>query len=308
VYKKEILISIMVCALIMAFTQLTPAATDDEGSTITLEVGAETMIDLTPASFSWTGGEAVSPGQFGAIKQAQIENIGSRNLTEIWFNVSQPTGNPYGSGNNGSYVASNFVWIAKETGNYFAVDRKEYNETRSLIYLTDDDSNSPPNSTKYAYGRFRNATGDYFWMFDKSSGDCDGANFYVGDVAHTQTATGSVDFSTCDAGLNNAPGTNCRIGALTAASVSNYCYADVNIGGDNYTIAVDNTTLDNVRWSHWNQDLPGADAATNDETFYTGTLYPGNSTVANITVVVTYGVAQGILGSGTLYVIASDGL
>lgn len=303
-YKKEMLVSLLICALILSFTQLAPAEENAEGSTITLEVGSQTLIDLTPASFSWSG---INPGVVGSVKQAQIENIGSTNLTKIWFNVTQPTDRPYGTGSNGSYVASNFVWLARETGNYFAVDRLEFNETRSLVYLTDDDGNTPPNGTKYAYGRFRNATGDIFWMLDKSSGDCDGANFYVGDEAHTKTATGSVDFSGCDSGLNNDPTTNCRFGTLTADAANNYCWADVNIDGSNYTIAVDNSTLGyKVRWSHWNQDLPGADTATNDETFYSGTLYPGNSTVANITVYVTYGVAQGILGPGTLYVIGSD--
>jgi len=301
-YKKELLISILtVCALVIAFSRLVPAAEDAEGSTITLDVGEETLIDLTPASFSWTG---LNPGDIGSIRQAQIENIGSTNLSSIWFNVTQPASNPYGTGSGANYNAGNFVWIARETGNYYAVDRLEFNESRSLVYLKDPDSNTPPNASKFVYGRFRNASGDYFWMFDKSNPICTAITFYIGDVAHTQTVTGSVDFSSCSGALNDAPGSSCRSGLLSAASATD-CYADINIGGASYVIAVDNSTLDRVRWSHWNQDLPGAGTASNDETFYTGTLYPGNSTVANITVYLSYGVAQGALGSGTLYVIGS---
>lgn len=309
-YKKELLVSIAICTLILAFTQLAPAAEDDESSEINVTVGSNLMIDLTPASFAWEGGESIDPGSTGVVKQAQIENIGSVNITTIWFNVSQPTSRPYGTGDASNYESSNFLWISRESGSYYAVDRLEFNETRSLIYITDPDGNSPPNSTKWAYGRFRNASQEWFWMFDKSDDTCAGNDFYVGDVAHTQTTTGTVDFS--GAGTNDlaaAPGTGFRFGTMSDAG-NNWCYADVIIGnqggGLNYTIAVYNTTLDRVRWSHWNQDLPGASTANHDESFYSGTLYPGNSTVANITIHLSYGVKEGAIDPGEMYVIASD--
>lgn len=300
-YGKELLVSIVICAVIAAFSNLVPAAQDDESSAIILDVGEQMMIDLTPASFSWS---SLNPGTVGSVKQAQIENIGSDNITTIWFNVTQPTSNPYGSGNNGSYEASNFVWIAREDGNYYAVDRLEFNETRGLVYLKDPDGNSPPNGTKWVYGRFRNATQEWFWMFDKTGDTCVSNNFYIGDVAHTESVTGTVDFSgACVNDLTASPGASCRYGTLTDSG-DGWCYADINIGGLNYTIAADDTNLDRVRWSHWNQDLPGS--GTYIESFYSGTLYPGNSTVANITVHLSYGVSSGTLNQGELYVIASD--
>ncbi|UCG95909.1 MAG: hypothetical protein JSV92_02610 [archaeon] len=307
-YGKELLVSIAICTLILAFTQFAPATEDEQSSEINVTVGSSMMIDLTPASFTWEGGEAIDPGATGAVKQAQIENIGSVNITTLWFNVSQPTSNPYGTGTASNYESSNFLWIARETGNYYAVDRLEFNETRSLIYLKDPDGNSPPNSTKWAYGRFRNASQEWFWMFDKTGDTCVSNDFYIGDVAHTQTTTGTVDFS--GAGVNDLtanPASAFRYGSLTDSG-DGWCYADIIIGnqggGLNYTIAVDNTTLDRVRWSHWNTDLPGS--GTFVESFYSGTLYPGNSTVANITIHLSYGVKEGALGSGELFVIASD--
>ena len=303
--RKELLTTVLAIGMLTAiFSNFAPAAQDDEGSTIDITVGSQTLIDLTPSSFSWTG---LNPGDVGTVHQAQIENIGSTNLTHIWFNVTQPTSNPYGTGNNGSYDAANFVWIARETGSYYAVDRLDFNETRSLVYLTDPDGNTPPDHTKFNYGRFRNASGDYFWFINRSAAPCEQLTFWVGDQEHTQSSTGSVDFSSCTSGLNNAPASGCRYGTLSTAS-STYCYADINIGGASYVIAVPNSTspIDRVRWGHWNQDMPGAGSASNDETFYTGTLYPGNSTVANITVYLSYGVAQGLLNQGTLYVIGND--
>ncbi len=293
-------------SLFLKFTPKAAAVNVSDSSDIILDVGEKTLIDLTPSSFSWG---AIDPGSTGSIKQAQIENIGSTNLTKIWFNVTQPSSNPYGTGSNGSYRSSNFVWISKESGNYYAVDRLEFNETRSLVYLTDPDGNMPPNETKFSYGRFRNASFEYFWFLDKSGGNCDGATFYLGDVAHSKEATGTINFDPgggCTSGLNNAPGTTCRSGALTDAG-NNWCYADANIGGDSYVIGINNTDLGYaVRWSHWNQDFPGADSASNDETFYSGLLYPGNSTVANITVYLSRGVAKGRLNTGTLFVIGTN--
>ena len=303
--REKLAIYLIVGAIVVAaLGSQVKAATDAEGSTIVVEVAQKTMIDLTPASFTWTG---LDPGSTGSVMQAQIENIGSTNLTKIWFNVTQPSDRPFGTGTNASYDSGNYVWIARESGDYYAVDRVEFNESRSLVYLTDPDGNTPPDGTKYSYGRFRDAGSEYFWMLDKSSGNCAGATFYIGDLAHTKTQTGSVDFSSCSAGLNNAPGTGCRYGTLTAATGGGWCYADVNIGGKSYVVAVDNSTLGyKIRWSHWNQDLPGADSASNDETFYTGNLYPGGSTVANITVHVPFGVAMGYSHTGTLYVIGSN--
>ena len=114
--KKELLITVLAISILtVIFSNFAPAAEDDEGSTIDITVGSQTLIDLTPASFSWTG---LNPGDVGTVHQAQIENIGSTNLTHIWFNVTQPTSNPYGTGSNGSYDAANFVWISRETGTY----------------------------------------------------------------------------------------------------------------------------------------------------------------------------------------------
>jgi len=296
------------------FIGFVPSATAvnvTDTATIDVNVGTLTLIDMNPAEYSWTG---VDPGTNTTTKQAQIENIGSTNFTWIWFNVTQPSDRPFGTGSNSNYVASNYVWIARESqtadSDYFAVDNLEYNETRSLIYLTDPSGNIPPDHSTYTYGRFRNTSYEYFWFYDKSSGDCDGASFYVGDLPHSQGVTGTIDFSSCAAGLNNAPGVTCRSGTLAASSVSDWCYADVNIGGRNYTVAVQNSTNGyRVRWYHWKVEAPGGvdhTEGTNSQYFSQIVIYPGNSTVADLKIYLPYGVAKGQLTQGILTVVARN--
>ena len=298
-------------SFLIGFVPNAVAVNKTDTATIDITVGTLTMVDMNPAEFIWSG---INPGTAGVRKQAQIENIGSTNFTYIWFNVTQPSNRPFGTGFNSSYNAANFVWIARENSTdspdseYFAVDRLEFNETRSLVYLTDPEGNTPPDHSKFTYGRFRNTSFEYFWFINKTD-DCDGATFWVGDVAHRQGVTGTIDFSSCVSGLNNAPGTTCRYGALTDAG-NGWCYADVNIGGRNYTVAVDNTTVGyKVRWFHWNADAPGGRnfrVTNNNQWFSTITIYPGNSTVADLKVYVPYGVAKGLLTQGTLTVIVSS--
>ena len=312
-------VSIMVLgSLFIGFAPNATAVNVTDNATIDITVATETMIDMNPAEFVWT---AVDPGTdageaVGNQSSAQIENIGSTNITALWFNVTQPAVRPFATGTNASYNSANFVWISKENADeYYAVDRREYNETRSLIYLTDPAGNIPPDGSTYSYGRFRNTSMEYFWYYAKS-GDASCGNLYVGDDFHSQGVTGTIDFSSGCGGAGNAltdaPNGDCRSGA-TASGVGDFCYADVNIGGELYVVAVHDDGTDEgdyLRWTHWNADAPGgrswrASGNYNDY-FSTLTIYPGNSTVADLKIYLPYGVAQGKLSQGVLTVIASN--
>ncbi len=303
-------ISILVIgSFFVGFAPSVSAINVTDTATIDIDVSELTLIDMNPAEFSWTG---VDPGTNTTTKQVQIENIGSTNFSKMWFNVTQPGSRPFATGSNASYNAGNFVWIARENksadSDYFAVDRLEFNESRSLIYLTDPGSNIPPDGSTYRYGRFRNTSFEYFWFVERNGDDCIGANLYVGDEAHRQSVTGTIDFSGCAGALTAAPGSNCRLGTLTDTGVADWCYADVNIGGRNYTVIVHDGG-DQVKWSHWNAQLPGGvdfrPAADNYNEFFSEIIiYPGNSTVADLKIYLPYGVARGKLTQGTLTVIA----
>ncbi|UCG95911.1 MAG: hypothetical protein JSV92_02620 [archaeon] len=309
-------VSILVAgSFFVGFAPKVSAINVTDTMTIDVNVSTLTLVDMNPAEFSWVG---VDPGKDTARQQLQIENIGSTNFSKVWFNVTQPADRPFATGDPTEYDAANFLWISREnyTGDssdpvYFAVDRLEFNESRRLIYLTDPDGNIPPNETKYHYGRFRNTSYEYFWFTDSREAtpdDCNGANFYVGDDPHTQAQSGTIDFSsTCPNSLTDAPAGDCRSGTLTQAGSTDWCYANINIGGRNYTIAV-NMNGTQVRWSHWNIQFPGgSDFGYGDETFHNEIFsemntFPGNSTVADLKIYLPYGVAKGVVSQGILTV------
>lgn len=263
--------------------------------TISVNVAELTMVDINPTSLSWAG---IPPGGVGEDKAIQIENIGSTNITKIWFNNSFEPEYPYGSGNISKYNAGNFVVIKRNQNGaqYFFPNRVEYNESATEIYL------SLPSNT-IAHGRFRNSSYEYFWAITSND------YFYIGKTPHTKEQTGTVDFTgTCD-GLTSTTGTNdCRAGPITR-DADGWGYADVYIGGNTnyapYAIAIspDNST---VYFYHWNMDLPGASVLSNPEYFTTSTLYPGGWIVANVSVFVSYGTPTGNLPQGILTVIAQS--
>jgi len=186
--------------------------------------------------------------------------------------------------------------LAKEgTNNYFFPNRKEYNESRSLVYLKDPGGNMPPSG--YSYGRFRNSSYEYFWMVQFTN-DCVGETFYIGDQPHTETQTGTTDFQSGDF----------TSGTLSAAT-SGWCYVDLPSPWNDYTIYVKNQTLDEVIFYHWNKDIP---AGNNVEYFWDAggnpgiPLVPGNSTVIDIMVYIPYGVYEGYIKQGKLEVVVND--
>ena len=276
---------------------------------VSVEVATQTWVDVNPAALTWTG---VDPGSVGDSSKEQlgphyfaiqIENIGSHNITHIWFNNTYPSSRPFATGTNASYDAGNFVVLAKEgTSNYYFPNRLEFNESRSLVYLKDPDGNMPPSSS-YTYGRFRNTSYEYFWMIAKGT-TCSGTTFYLGNTPHTATQTGTTDFTGSD-----------KISFSLNDADSGWCYADISGAGNPlngmYTVYVKNQTFDQVFFAHWNKDLHGGQGS-NVKYFWDSSgdpgfpLVPGNSTAANIQVWVPYGVYEGYASQGTLTVIVND--
>ncbi len=265
------------------FSGTATAAGNNETADVNVEVGTQTAIDLSPAVYNWTtGGELattpVLPGDAGEWTnetRGQIENIGSTNLSRVWFNASQPqTRDPFGTGSRQYYDPGNFLTVSTRQDRdietlqrdlfYFA-DRLEWNATTELVYVEDPDDNQPPNTDNWVYGRFRNASQEYFWMVGVSGGissatDCTGLTFYDGDVAHTKEQTGSVDFSggdpvTSSAVKTGASATDCLVEGVTLGTN----------GNQNYTVAFDYDELNqgtsgpdasfNLRLTRWNPDV-----------------------------------------------------
>ncbi len=302
---------------------LTVNATDN--ASIDVTVSSKTMVDISPNRLSYTVDPGATCGRnisdncnetISNFYAVQIENIGSHNISYVWFNATYPGTRPFGSGTNNTADAGNFVMLSSDenTEDFKFVNRVEYNETKALVYVTDPAGNMPPDSGSYMYGRFRNNTNEYFWMVepDAVSGECNnsGATLYVGDAAHTKAFTGSVDFQACAAGLTSGPAANpdehdCRTGAL--AVNDEWGYADVNVSGDHYCVAV-NRTCGMVVFSKWNRDYPFNLCSYSKYSWNAtadGYLVPGNSFAKMIGISVPYGIYEGHVKNGLLTVIVS---
>lgn len=293
----------------------------NDSADVHVEVSTKTMVAITPNSFEWEG---VEPGEAGGwhhdgadnvSTRAQIENIGSTDVSHIWFSVTQPDERPFATGAEDAYDAGNFLTLNRENehenpdSEYYFADRKEFNETRELVYLTDPNGGTPPGD-EWVYGRFRNTSNEYFWMFDEGDVDTDGdgcPTFYLGDIAHTQTETGTVNFE------DGEDQTEISL-IMEEGDGTNMCVGDIdNHPLDEHSVFVNADTVEDdvpeVHLSRWNMDLPGADtdSVENVEYFWDETerdqyLLPGNSTVAELNAYVPYGVSDGQVTSGVVTV------
>ncbi|MGC9310103.1 MAG: hypothetical protein ACP5E4_00070 [Candidatus Aenigmatarchaeota archaeon] len=292
---------------------------DTETANISITISTKTMVNIDPYLLTWS---ALEPGSIGNFSNEdngyfaiQIENIGSHNITHIWFNTTYPTSRPFATADADSYDAGNFVVIAEEPGggatntscdalgkysDFKYANLVEYPEVRSLVYIKDDAGNMPPQNRDY--GRFRFADEEYFWMIINET-DCQGKTFYIGNTPHTEADTGTVDFTGSDK-------TTVTLGAVAE---SGWCYGTVGAGHNltGYGVLVQNDTSGASRkvmlvW--WNIDA--LDSGSVGTYFWNsttdGNLVPGNSTAACIKVYIPYGVYEGTIKEGTLTVLANS--
>ena len=315
------ILSIVGITILSSVPTLALTVNDTETANISVTIGTVTMVNLDPYVLSWQG---LNPGEIGnstyesnGYFAVQIENIGSHNITHIWFNTTYPTSRPFGTANVSAYDAGNFVVLAKENlsevpggatasycegldkyGRYKYPNRVEYPEVRSLVYLRDPGGNMPPQG--YDYGRFRFADEEYFWMVSNSS-SCEGQTFYIGVNPHTETQTGSVDFN------NSAERVTVT---LSSPAVDGWCYGNISghseLGG--YGVAVQNGTSGanrKVALVWWNKDFI-SNGAIGYYLFEGQNLVPGQSTAACIKVYIPYGVYEGTVKTGILTVLVNS--
>jgi len=166
----------------------------------------------------------------------------------------------------------------------------------------------PPNTSKYRYGRIRNTSYEYFWMFSYTgTWNCGNTPIRIGKLPHTESQTGSTNFQTGSGEYDefNIQIVNANWGAvhINAGPLTGYC------------LAIPRPACDRVILYKWNKDMPGSEFhCLNAEYFWSADpgetpglpLVPGNSTVANIRVWVPYGVYEGYAKTGTLTVYVND--
>jgi hypothetical protein len=316
--KKSFILVLTLVLGIICFINSSLALNVSSNSSIaiTVNVSQKTIVTVYPATLSWTGTDSVEPGEQGVTKYILIENMGSTNISYIWFNNSYPKNDPFGSAVAANYDAGNFVLIARNGSNNFYrhPNRVDYNSSYDIIYLT------PPAAGYSSYGKFRDGKEEFFWYMRDVDDDgyCNSSAgtdmFYIGKDPHNETEQGTTDFTNCDATLINPAGAqSCRSGTLTDDPNSDWGFANVFAGSnadyDDYVVAT-HWSCNHTMFYYWNMDAPGA-AATDDNDLAanyfanaTSPLVPGMGTVANVIVRVPYGVYFGQSGAGTLTVIA----
>ena len=286
---------------------------DTDTANITVYISSKNMIDISPNVMNFT---IMDPGEVKngynntegsnagfLITGFQIENVGSTNISYVWLNVTQPSSNPYGTGNPNNYDPANFIAVNRTGTNYSYVDRLEYNATDPIIYLNLD-SNARSNGR---YGRVRSAFNEYFWQINGTCSNTD-SYFIIGDTPHNKTQTGTIDLQNGDiTAIKLSGGTGGWFYGSTALSKDFLGY-----GIENYVVLVDNSTCTKIRLVRWNADIldqTNSESVLSDYGFAynsttEGQLYPGSSFDMGIQMRVPYGVAQGQLPTGVLTVVA----
>ncbi len=267
-------------------------------ATVTVQIGAVTIIDITPEKMNFTTAipgdrlyQYVDPDNNITLSQIQIENLGSTNITRIWFNVTQPSSNPFGTGNVANYNPGNWLLLKHPTdAAYGYVDRIEWNSSYPIVYLEP----GLPKNWK-TYGKIRMGNHEYFWTINGTSPFCNttGNTIVIGQIPHNETQTGTINLVSGNITVSPIVGiSNPEWGLINGTTIE----------GTTYCIAV-SADCSTLRIYKWNGDAPGAGSCGAYSDFATG-LVPGASVVADVAMYVPYGVPQGTPSTGYLTVVA----
>ncbi len=312
--KSYLIYSILILALSVAFVaHAAPTVVDNFSVPIYVNITEVTEIDTFPSNFTWSN---MVPGENGTEQSLTIENIGSTNITYIWFNVTQPSSNPFGSGLPNAYDPANWI-VLRDTS---------MPSTTSVPYFVDMVSyaNDSQTGDKPAYltvdsdywGRWRIANHEFFWeLVDGGNGLCNdtGDELRLSRVVHNESSTETIDVSSSC--------TNCItvsvVGAQNEWGYGNFTgfnSVDSIFGaGLDYCVAISGD-CSKVRFIKWNAEAPGVTqtgAGTiicpNFNYFVSPSnkLTPGQVRNAVVNIMVPYGVAHGQMKVGTLQIIAA---
>ncbi|WEL19274.1 hypothetical protein [Candidatus Nanohalococcus occultus] len=303
----------------------------EEAGTVTVDVNNVTAVDLSPNNLAYSGdpGSVATTETTNGYQGVEIENVGSENITELYFTTSTPDSRPFGSGTAGAYDAGNFIQIKPSTeitgingeDDFQYVSRKSFNESNTLSYVKPITGQG-----SVRYGRFRAANESFFWMITEaeaggSSGNyCSGgtgSNLLIGNTPHTPTQTGSVDFTDDTTYTNYSIGTSSdnygrvdNVGLNTYEGTKNLTM--LTWCGDSTQQSADNTThVIGTRWNPENRE----DSASNQYSTQTNSLekliddpqdpdelQPGEHFTVFTRAAIPNAVANGQVGSGTLTV------
>jgi hypothetical protein len=121
-----------------------------------------------PETLNWTG---VSTGQAGGLRQLNIKNAGSINVSQIYAYIdtleSEPS-RPYGSADPTEFSAGGTIALENETDSqYYFAGRIEWNWTQDI-----PNNDWSAVTTPVAWGYFRNTSNDYVWVLGNGTDNC----------------------------------------------------------------------------------------------------------------------------------------
>jgi hypothetical protein len=196
-------------------------------------------VDINPTSLLYTsnGFRNIQPGDFNATSDnnftgIEIENSGSKNLTDVRIRSSEPTDRPFDTGVSTEYDAGNFIQVrpqegigiltspglggGSENGNndetgYYNPARVDFNASGDgLSYIKTPTTEGTAGTNVWRYGRFRAGDEEFFWAIKTTPGSnsdantCDGENgnavIRYGNEPHTDSQIGTVDFTDDNSG------------------------------------------------------------------------------------------------------------
>ena len=208
--------------LFLCSTSNVVAEDDFATSNVSVQVADVTWIDISPDTVLW---HSVNPGAYSTNftdvetsttdhRAFVIRNIGSSNITKVWFNATYPSASNtlysdiYSVGNLSKYDTANFVTVSTadrsgnsssirdDNDNYFFINKKEYAEAvynttgsgdwllikgQAVPYLKFD---TPANyaglvhsGSTLSTGRIRDAKNEYFWVLlsNVNTDNCSGS-------------------------------------------------------------------------------------------------------------------------------------
>ena len=301
-----------------------PTAASNDTITIFVNVSAKTMVDINPDSLSWYD---VVPGEeFGGDYEANnyeniwIENIGSVNITKVWFNNTFPSSRPFATGDPKAYDPANFIVIANNSASntpdskFMYINRVEYEEDDPLYIKV---PNTNLGAVGVIFGRVRNGTQEYFFEYVSNyvGTNCSNGNLYINVTSpKTKSQTGDVDLT------NNLYATFVPVTINTGGGVLDGQQYDVGAidfgGGEKYCVFIPvncPATGARVYLVRWNADFLASSGLPSSCTdlapgYINGAdyIYPGGFYKAWVKIRVPYGTAQGDLSTGTVTVFVSS--
>lgn len=333
--KTKLVLALVIIGFAVALTTSATALSDNEANEVNVTVGQNLRLDVSPNQLAYS---SVTPGSYesssdNSYNGLEIENVGSRNITHIWVESTEPSSRPFGSGAGGAYDAGNLIQFkvsaeagAKSTSQFHYVGRREYNESNTLSYVKTRSGESG-----FRYGRFRTGNEEFFWAINEtdqgstgenSCGGNDASLFHMGWDPHSKSTLGSTDFTdSSQYVLYNIS----QAGPDNLGRVDN---VDIRVSGGNRTYDVftwcggvagskTNDTFVTFR-KHDVEDAfnTGSDYSTNSGGLQyllsssniatASSLQPGEHFTVSTRVSVPYGVAEGDVKQGTLTFYADD--